>query len=109
MCGRYTLTNTDQLRLRFDVDAADIPIPADPNIAPSRELPVILQVDGERRLELMRWGLIPRWSKGADRERYATINARADTVATKPSYRAPFRRQRCLVPADGFFEWRRED
>jgi putative SOS response-associated peptidase YedK len=56
----------------------------------------------------MRWGLVPHWNKGPGRERYATINARAETVASKPSYRTPFRRQRCLVPADGFFELRKD-
>jgi putative SOS response-associated peptidase YedK len=63
--------------------------------------------DGERRLDLLRWGLIPSWAKdpavGA-----RTINARAETVAEKPSFRAAFRRRRCLVLADGYYEWRKE-
>lgn len=107
MCGRYTLTNTYQLPLRFDV-AEPVQIPVDPNVAPSQELPVIVEADGTRQVLRMRWGLIPRWSKPSGGEHYATINARAETVATKPSYRGPFLRRRCLVPASGFFEWRKD-
>jgi putative SOS response-associated peptidase YedK len=107
MCGRYSLTNTDQLPLRFDV-AEPVPIAADPNVAPSQELPVIVEADGTRQVLLMRWGLIPHWSKGSGGDHYTMINARAETVATKPAYRMPFLRQRCLVPANGFFEWRKD-
>jgi putative SOS response-associated peptidase YedK len=56
----------------------------------------------------LHWGLVPSWSKGLDK-RYTMINARAETVASKPAYRAPFRRHRCLIPADGFYEWHEEN
>ncbi len=107
MCGRYSLTNTHQLQLRFDL-AEPVSIPADPNVAPAQELPVIVEADGQRRVLLMQWGLIPHWSKPFGGDHYTTINARAETVATKPSYRVPFLRQRCLVPANGFYEWQKE-
>ncbi len=77
---------------------------ADFNVAPRRSLPVVLERDGERLLERLRWGLIPAWAKDSkigDR----LINARAETVASKPSFRSAFARRRCIVPADGFYEW----
>ena len=63
--------------------------------------------DGSREITLMHWGLVPGWSKGPD-SKFSMINARAETVAEKPAYRAAFKSRRCLVPADGFFEWRAE-
>jgi putative SOS response-associated peptidase YedK len=68
-------------------------------------LPIIRRAEsGTRELTFARWGLIPSWSKGPD-SRFSMINARSDTVASKPAYRGPFRHKRCLVPADGYFEW----
>src|SRR5579859_2516006 len=72
MCGRYSLTNTDQLPLRFDV-AEPVSIAADANVAPSQELPVIVEADGTRHVLRMRWGLIPNWSKGSGGEHYTMI------------------------------------
>ncbi len=102
MCGRYTLTSpaeivedlfhlpeTPRLAPRF-------------NIAPTQEAAVVRRSSGERRLEFLRWGLVPPW---AQEPSGAMINARVETAATKPSFRSAFRRRRCLVPADGFFEW----
>ena len=67
---------------------------------------VIRQVDGHRELSMMRWGLVPSWSK--DRKAGGPlINARAETVATKPAFRTAFKRRRCLIPADGFYEWQK--
>jgi putative SOS response-associated peptidase YedK len=107
MCGRYSLTNTNQLSLRFDV-SEPVRVPVDPNVAPSQDLPVIVEADGRRHVETMQWGLIPHWSKPTGGEHYTMINARAETIATKPTYRVPFQRQRCLVPATGFLEWQKE-
>ncbi len=75
------------------------------NIAPTQETPVVrLDQAGGRALAMLRWGLVPSWAKDATIGA-KLINARADTVATKPSFRAAFRQRRCLVPADGFYEW----
>lgn len=78
------------------------------NVTPSRPV-LALRVgsDGGRELTALRWGLIPGWSKGPD-HRYSMINARAETVASKPAYRAAFKHRRCLIPAEGFYEWRTE-
>ena len=106
MCGRYFLHSTaDKLSTLF----GEMPMPvleARYNIAPSQPVPVVRQNPaGRREMVLVRWGLIPSWSKGPD-SRYSMINARAETVAQKPAYRSAFRYKRCLIPADGFYEWR---
>jgi len=74
------------------------------NIAPSQPAPVIIASEKGRQLEMFRWGLVPSWSK-SETTSYSLINARADTIQEKPSYKRPFQKTRCLVLADGFFEW----
>ncbi len=77
------------------------------NIAPSQNIAVCIKTGNEtREIREMRWGLIPRWSKDGQSP-YSMINARAETVAEKPSYRGPLRTRRCLIPADGFYEWQK--
>ncbi len=106
MCGRYYFfTPVDIVAARFRV-AGFPPLRPRFNIAPQQEAPVVVNGAG-RRLRTMRWGLVPSWSKDAA-SGYKMINARAETAPEKPSFRGPFRRQRALVPADGFYEWRRE-
>jgi len=117
MCGRFTLIDADGARLRFDIRGADIPPPMERadgtadaaryNVAPTQDVLTIRREDGERRAEMMRWGLVPSW---ADSPKIGArmINARAETLAERPSFRAAFRKRRCLIPADGFYEWRRE-
>lgn len=106
MCGRYFLhASADDLTRLF----GNMPMPfLQPryNIAPTQPVPVVRQgANGRREMVLLRWGLIPAWSKGPD-ARFSMINARAETVAQKPAYRNAFRYRRCLLPADGFYEWR---
>jgi len=109
MCGRYNLiTDVQALIDFFEIDRTLVDAPAlQPryNIAPSQDVPVVRDTGNGRELVPARWGLVPHWSKEA-RPKYSTINARADTVADKPTYREPFRRRRCLIPATGFYEWR---
>jgi putative SOS response-associated peptidase YedK len=76
------------------------------NIAPTQSVPAVRLAGGERRMELLRWGLIPFWAKDPEIG-YRMINARAETVAEKPAYREAFRRRRCLMVADGFYEWKK--
>ena len=104
MCGRFTLhANMNLLLSQFAQEAGLVPdwMPRF-NIAPSQSVPVIR--DG--KLTMLRWGLIPSWAKEA-KIGYSMINARADTVATKPAFRKAFESRRCLIPADGFYEWQK--
>jgi len=89
---------------RFLVTRAPNALPPLYNIAPTHQAPVILNEEG-RALELFRWGLIPAWAKDPAIGN-TLINARAETVTEKASFKRPFQRQRCLVPADGFYEWK---
>ncbi len=114
MCGRYSLTTTPEaLRQLFNFDNMPNLAPRY-NIAPTQDVPVIRpagrggeDVNG-RGLAMMRWGLVPSWSKEIGRSA-PMINARAETVAEKPSFCAAFQSRKCLVPADGFYEWRLEN
>ena len=74
------------------------------NLAPTQSIPVVRMADGKRQLLAMHWGLIPSWAKDP-KIGYSTINARADTVATKPAFRTALKKRRCLVVADGYYEW----
>ena len=107
MCGRFSLsTPTETLAEYFEL--AEVPrLTPRYNVAPTQAVAVIRDGPrgGGRRLDLLHWGLVPRWAK--DRRMGARmINARSETAATKPAFRSAFRRRRCLVAADGFFEWR---
>ena len=106
MCGRYTLaTPSDDLIEAFDLPGLTFEYMARYNIAPGQPAPVVAEDGRGRRMGLLKWGLVPAW-KGEPGS--GLINARAETVATKASFREAFARRRCLVPADGFYEWRRE-
>ena len=112
MCGRYALrTSTPQLARVLGVEA----IPNESvgqrsyNIAPTQAIATChADAHGKRQLSAMRWGLIPSWSKG-DSAKFNMINARAETITEKPAYRTPFKYRRCLIPVDGFYEWRRNN
>ncbi len=107
MCGRYVNTTPlEGLIDEFDVDAPPLETHPDYNVAPGRNVLAVIN-DGKNRLVECRWGLIPHWAKEAS-VGYKIINARSETVAEKASYKMPFRKHRCLVVADGFFEWRKD-
>jgi putative SOS response-associated peptidase YedK len=108
MCGRYKLACDGQMIMEAFGLKAVPPWSARYNIAPTQQAPVV-RVDGrgERECARLRWGLVPSWAKDLSIGS-RMINARAETVAEKPAFRHALRRQRCLVPADGFYEWRRE-
>lgn len=108
MCGRYALkTPASELATRFGLDEV-VDVAPRYNIAPGTDIPTIRHSpDGKRVLHLLRWGLVPHWAK--DPSIGAKLsNARGETVAEKPSFRDAFKRRRCLVPADGFYEWKAE-
>lgn len=107
MCGRFTLSNPDPLAIAEAFGVHGVPdLPPRYNIAPTQAVATVVR-DTERNancLVLMRWGLIPSWAKDPTISA-RLINARAETVREKPSFRAALRRRRCLIVADGFFEW----
>lgn len=107
MCGRYAITQPPEAMAKLFAAIGALPnFPPRYNAAPSQALPIVRRgARSGREVALARWGLIPSWSKGPD-ARFSMINARAETVAEKPAYRGAFRHRPCLVPADGFFEWK---
>ncbi len=100
-----TKEDRDALGERFGFDEfMDIHIAPRFNIAPTQNVPVVLFDSGKRRLEIMRWGLIPSWVKDLKTMK-PMVNARSETLAEKPYYKGTLKRRRCLIPADGFYEW----
>jgi putative SOS response-associated peptidase YedK len=112
MCGRFARRSTQQVLADwFGVELEDMPWFAPSfNVAPQSTQPVVRvsRDSGGREFSLMRWGLVPFWAKDA-KFGYSTINARAEEAPTKPAYREAFKKRRCLVPADAFYEWKRLD
>jgi putative SOS response-associated peptidase YedK len=109
MCGRYTLkTPAGVLTERFDIEESSTSITSSYNIAPTQQVATVLAENGKRKLEMLHWGLIPSWAKDP-KVGNRMINARAETVAEKPSYRKAFQERRCLIVADGFYEWQKTD
>lgn len=109
MCGRFTLTaKVEELAKLFGAGSYPSEFVPSYNIAPSESIAVILEEpeDGERSIELLQWGLVPSWAKDPAIGN-KMINARAETAHEKPSYRTAFKNRRCLVLADGFYEWRK--
>ena len=110
MCGRYRLSRRKQI-IEEQFDAADWQDDWNPryNIAPTQPVPVIRRHPEEpiRQISTMRWGLVPYWAKDPSITT-GTINAKSETAATKPAFRDPLKFRRCLIPADGFYEWQRK-
>ncbi|MGP1357386.1 SOS response-associated peptidase [Roseicyclus sp.] len=106
MCGRMTLTHPNDAMARlFDATASnDLPEVPRYNICPTQSVGVVTASDGGRRLRPMRWGFVPHWYK-TPTDGPLLINARAETIAEKPAFRAACRERRCLVPVTGFYEW----
>jgi putative SOS response-associated peptidase YedK len=109
MCGRatYKLTWEEIVALyRLTLDQPPMNTRARYNVCPTTTIDTILDQDGKRRLERMRWGLIPSWwSKPLKEMKLATFNGRAEPVSTKPMFRSAFKRNRCLIPVSGYYEW----
>jgi len=109
LCGRFVQYSLfplleKEFSLKF---GADVPLRQSYNIAPTQDVPVVVNEEGNR-LTLCRWGLIPSWAKDASIGS-RMINARAETLAEKPSFKGPLKKHRCLVVADGFYEWKKTD
>jgi len=108
VCGRFAFYSPAEAAAALFGVSTTIQLKPRYNIAPTQDIAAIREAGSERELVMLRWGLVPFWAK--DRSiGNRMINARAETVAEKPSYRAAFRHRRCVVLADGFYEWRREN
>lgn len=112
MCGRYTVTTVDEIWQRFEVPSADEwderrlpPVMPRWNVAPSQAIPTVVTRDGRRRLEPMIWGFHPAWMDDS-RRIPPPINAKAETLLEKGMWKGALLRNRCVIPADGFYEWR---
>jgi putative SOS response-associated peptidase YedK len=104
MCGRYTLTASPEAIRNLFRYAEQPNFPPRHNIAPTQPIAVVRLINGQRQFALMRWGLLPSWVK--DPKAFSLIvNARGEGVIEKPAFRAAMKRRRCLIPADGFYEW----
>ncbi len=109
MCGRYTLeTAIDVLAEYFDLDEYPSSLTPSCNIAPTQEVAAVVEEGEGRKLGMFRWGLIPSWAKDPAIDN-KMINARAETVSEKLSFRTAFKKRRCLIVADGFYEWQKTD
>ena len=108
MCGRYTLhQKVDDLAKRYNLANVPTGIRENFNVAPGQQMPIIIQDEsGANKLEIMKWGLVPFWAKDP-KIGYKLINARDDTIFEKPVWRNVILKKRCLIPADGFYEWKR--
>lgn len=107
MCGRYTLTVTlEELMVRYMIGETMVPFHRPKyNVAPSQQVFAIINDGHSNRLGELKWGLIPPWADDP-KIGFMMLNARAETVASKPAFQKPLRRKRCLIPADGFYEWK---
>ncbi len=110
MCGRFTNNaKPEQIKTEFKVNAKN-PNLYQPrfNIAPSQMIDVVFEPENERILSQLKWGLVPSWSKDAPTSK-GLINARAETITEKPSFREAFKSRRCIIPASGFYEWQKKN
>jgi putative SOS response-associated peptidase YedK len=107
MCGRFTLRTPARDLVEVFELLREPELSPRYNIAPTQNVAVVRQDGKSRELSMMRWGLVPAWSKDP-KAGPPLINARSETIATKPSFRTAFKRRRCLIPADGFYEWQKQ-
>jgi putative SOS response-associated peptidase YedK len=107
MCGRYTITSAPEaIRALFRYHEQPN-FPPRYNVAPTQPIPIVRLTEGQRHFALVRWGLLPSWVKDP-RTFTLLFNARGESVVDKPAFRAAMKRRRCLIPADGFYEWKAE-
>ncbi|MDC0760651.1 SOS response-associated peptidase [Brevibacillus sp. AG] len=107
MCGRFTLvTNLELWNARFQIEVIPFDMQPRYNIAPGQLIPAIISDQGKRRIGQLKWGLVPFWSKD-EKVGYKMINAKSETLREKPAFKNLFARKRCIIPADGFYEWKK--
>ena len=110
MCGRFVITHpSDEMAQLFDAAPSnDLPPVPNFNVCPTNQVHVVTSDGGSRRLRAMRWGFIPHWAKTPG-DGPLLINARSETIAEKPAFRAAARERRCLIPVSGFYEWTKDE
>jgi len=107
MCGRYAITTAPEAMRRMFGYPEQPNFPPRYNVAPTQPIPIVRVAEGQRHFALVRWGLLPAWVK--DPKAFTLlINGRSDTINDKPAFRNAMKRRRCLIPADGFYEWKRD-
>lgn len=107
MCGRFVAASSpDEIAQYFDAEAPEALLEPSYNVAPTNDVYAVLSDGGVRRLDAFHWGLVPIWAKDP-KVGSKMINARAETLATKNAYKPAFKRRRCIIPADGFYEWKK--
>lgn len=108
MCGRFVVARANaELAVELDVaEVTDEPVPQSYNVAPTNRIPLVVEAKGIRRLELARWGLVPRWAKDIS-VGVRAINARSETAAVKPTFRDAVKQRRGIIPVDGYYEWQK--
>ena len=104
MCGRYTLTVKDFSK-HYGVEQGAFEFAPSYNISPTQQVPVVLELEGARTIEVAQWGLLPAWVKDRQTFKASMFNARSESAAEKSSFKKPLRYQRAIIPASGFFEW----
>jgi putative SOS response-associated peptidase YedK len=104
MCGRFVITSPPEAMRQVFAYTEQPNFPARYNVAPTQPVPVVIVENGARHFRLMRWGLLPSWVKDP-RKFTLLINARSETITEKPAFKNAIRRRRCLIPADGYYEW----
>jgi putative SOS response-associated peptidase YedK len=108
MCGRFVLKAPFSELVRLYNITNNLNLQPRYNIPPTEDVPVLRSHDGKRTVDMLRWGLVPWWAKDF-KVSFSNINAKAETVAEKPAFRDAFKERRCIIPADGFYEWRKLD
>ncbi len=104
MCGRYTITNKD-VADHFGAEQGSFDFALSYNVAPSQQVPIVLEREGERKLISSKWGMLPAWVKEPKAFKVNLFNARSESAAEKASFKGPLRYKRAIVPASGFYEW----
>ena len=107
MCGRYIFIPAEELFLRFAVKDK-VKLQTCYNVAPGQDMPVIINKNGNNTISVLKWGLIPSWARDSDKFKHGLINARVESLTEKPSFKNLLKANRCLVPANGFYEWKKE-
>ena len=108
MCGRFVLKAPFNELVRLYGLTNNVNLEPRYNIPPTEDVAVVRSRDGKRTLDMLRWGLVPWWAKDL-KVSFSNINAKAETVAEKPAFRDAFKERRCIIPADGFYEWKKLD